>query len=693
LQHHFSFELGTILTTITGHDCPSCRTRILLLAPCPKFGGHFTNQILIAARQKAEAELASTHERLTKAKEETNSVIRQGHRVKLVTSITAGVAVLIAAGAFSFAVYQGVVAKGKTEETQRAKQKLEELNPELARAQSELAHTSTKLANTNTKLANTDVKLVETNQKFQNAETSRRIAELKAQNVGRQLSDAEKKRQITKKELDQAEQDLAAIQKTTYQIERKRQAAEIEQQKLARINQLEQSASTLSRKAPSLSQFYPNYELEKSMIAALELGQELRSFLRKYSSSRKGNFSTKESALLKSSFLLIRDVVNLPSSVNDFFRQRRADTIDYDKVTFSPDSKTLIFLENSEDNKTTLIEYAADSEIKPVLNEGEKSKSVRVDRRLDSVKETYKQYKVLYRKLAYEGSFEGFSPSRDQLYLFTRSNNSLILNSIERGALEKFKEGEFDIVSASNVTIRRSNEKAQIYPLGTLWHSYQEIKGSLTTGRFQIQHIGSSGGMQSIAMNLDMPIEFSIRNNVYIALVSGIRGIPTSGSFRTETLEFTDLLSKKNSFKLEGDFIDVSYGKERILVVKGNKALLYDFSGKPLGELSGGCYGFHLSSCGAFIPNQERLFLPLDYGITRLYDFSGNVLAEFNGSYFMMSPDGQFLITRLVDGQYRLWRLDSGLDDLLMRGCNWLQPYLKFHPEELKRLRVCQASK
>lgn len=37
----FLFKFSTILTTVCCHNCPLLRTRILLLAPCPKFGGHF----------------------------------------------------------------------------------------------------------------------------------------------------------------------------------------------------------------------------------------------------------------------------------------------------------------------------------------------------------------------------------------------------------------------------------------------------------------------------------------------------------------------------------------------------------------------------------------------------------------------------------------------------------------------------
>ncbi|ASC73754.1 WD-40 repeat protein [Halomicronema hongdechloris C2206] len=46
-------------------------------------------------------------------------------------------------------------------------------------------------------------------------------------------------------------------------------------------------------------------------------------------------------------------------------------------------------------------------------------------------------------------------------------------------------------------------------------------------------------------------------------------------------------------------------------------------------------------------------------------------------------------MTLSSDGYVRLFRLDNGLDDLLARGCAWLQDYFNANPEKQAEAGIC----
>ncbi len=133
---------------------------------------------------------------------------------------------------------------------------------------------------------------------------------------------------------------------------------------------------------------------------------------------------------------------------------------------------------------------------------------------------------------------------------------------------------------------------------------------------------------------------------------------------------------------------------QRILTVSDNTARVLDLSGRLLVELKG-----HQGSVNSasFSPDGQRIFTVSQDRSARLWDLSGRQLAEFkipqsqNSSIqsASFSQDGKQIVAVFDDGSIRVWQV-GGLDELLVRGCDWLKDYLTTHPEARERLKVCQ---
>jgi len=120
-------------------------------------------------------------------------------------------------------------------------------------------------------------------------------------------------------------------------------------------------------------------------------------------------------------------------------------------------------------------------------------------------------------------------------------------------------------------------------------------------------------------------------------------------------------------------------------------ARLWDLSGNPLAEFKGH-QGWVRSV--SFSPNELYIATAGEDGTARLWDLWGNPLAEFKGhrsavTSVSFSPDGKYLATASNDGTARIWRVE-GLNEMLLRGCNWLNYYFVTHPQALEKLEVCQ---
>ncbi|MBW4629515.1 MAG: caspase family protein [Brasilonema octagenarum HA4186-MV1] len=120
-----------------------------------------------------------------------------------------------------------------------------------------------------------------------------------------------------------------------------------------------------------------------------------------------------------------------------------------------------------------------------------------------------------------------------------------------------------------------------------------------------------------------------------------------------------------------------------------NGVRLWNLSGEKLAEFKG-----HLGKVNQviFSPDGSLLATAGNDGTARIWDLSGQQLAEFKGFDWVesmaFSPDSKQLVTvgftygtNDSPGLWRaaLWQIED-LDELLVRGCEWVGDYLKNHP-------------
>ncbi|WP_375471012.1 ribosome assembly protein 4 [uncultured Nostoc sp.] len=132
-------------------------------------------------------------------------------------------------------------------------------------------------------------------------------------------------------------------------------------------------------------------------------------------------------------------------------------------------------------------------------------------------------------------------------------------------------------------------------------------------------------------------------------------------------------------------------GKRILTASFDNTARVWDISGKQIAELKGHTKAVNSAS---FSPDGKRIVTASADNTARVWDISGKQIAELKGhtkavNSASFSPDGKRILTASFDKTARVWQVDN-LDELLSRGCQWLNDYLVTNPKDLETLKVCQ---
>ena len=143
-----------------------------------------------------------------------------------------------------------------------------------------------------------------------------------------------------------------------------------------------------------------------------------------------------------------------------------------------------------------------------------------------------------------------------------------------------------------------------------------------------------------------------------------------------------------------------SNGRYLVFLINSEKIAIWDFETQKLTEFQGEGGSFsslQISPNGKYIMTRTCFVVTNTSNCNReiqLWDLSGRKLADFTSTQILdarsqntavFSPDEKLLAITLGD-RVKLWRI-SGLDELLMRGCDWLEYYFATYPED--RQGVC----
>jgi hypothetical protein len=286
----------------------------------------------------------------------------------------------------------------------------------------------------------------------------------------------------------------------------------------------------------------------------------------------------------------------------------------------------------------------------------------------------------------FKGSYPRLSEDGQRLATYSYNAGTSWLHDLSGQQLAEFK-GRYPSFSKDDqrlVTSSREEDTSWLYTLSG--QQLAEFKGrfrSFSKDGQQLVTFSEEAGTSSWLYNLSGQRLAEFKGRFPRFSEDGQRLVTSS---REENISWLYDLSGQQLAKFKGREPQFSKDGQRLITFSEEEdtSWLYDLSGQRIAEFEG--------RSPSFSADGQRLVTSLvDEDISNVYDTTGTLLAEFPGSVVSyqdeqlgFTPDGNHLFTRANDGEYHLWQLDNGLDDLIARGCDWVRPYLQANPEETR---------
>lgn len=226
------------------------------------------------------------------------------------------------------------------------------------------------------------------------------------------------------------------------------------------------------------------------------------------------------------------------------------------------------------------------------------------------------------------------------------------------GHRDKVTNGRFSPDGQQVLTISDDGTARLWDTEGTLRAALTGHQARLTDGQF------SPDGQRLLTASEDGNVRLWTRQGSLIAVLSGhgasvqsARFSPDSGYIVTAAYD-----NRARLWTADGDLITI---------IQGHQSSLDPFA--PTG-LNG----------AVMSPDSDRIATIANDNTVRLWDLRGRPLARWAGQgrfvQAQFSPGGEALLTVATDGTAQLWPVET-LDQLLARGCRWVEGYLTYNPQ------------